>query len=283
MEVFLNQACLKRLDLVREMERHCPTHLASDIMVTGSVSRGLADANSDIEILFLTEEDVSEAKRTEWIQSIGGSEIQSYSGPIGDRSTWLIFRWQNFWFEAGWQKGSQLTEQLEEIFTGQVYSHDKLRIASIVQYAIGVRDSGLLPIWQAALQQYPAELQEAIISSTIAPWTLDLGLQVRRALAARDDRIPLLERMIADVHRVLRILFSLNRQWEPDWKWIPHIVEKLECCPPHLAERINTIVCLQDAEASVQDCFALIHDTLKLLPDVWQKKPEVRRILENIG
>lgn len=283
MDIRLNQACRERLKIVEKMAAQCPAELATDIMVTGSVSRGLSDDNSDIEILFLANRVLPEERRIEWIREIGGREIQSYSGPIGDRSEWLIFRYEEYWVEAGWQPVTQLTAQLEQILSAQEYSHDKLRAASIIQYAIGVRDSGLLAIWQAALRQYPTPLQQAILSSTIAPWTLDLGIQVRRVLASRDDRIPLLERIIADVHRVLRILFAVNRQWEPDWKWIPHIVEQLAIRPPRLAERINTIVCLQDPEACVQDCFALIRDTLLLLPDEWQTRPEVQRILENVG
>ncbi len=282
MRIKNNQACSKRLDAVAKLAGCCPADLAEEIIVIGSVSRGLADDNSDIELIFVTQQEVAEKARLAWLQEIGASEVQRYCGPLSERANWLIFRYAGYWFEAGWQQKSMIALELEKILTAEVYSHEKLLLASMLQQATGMLGSDCLKEWQIALTSYPQVVQEAVILDALQPWTKDLGLQVRRVLAERDDRIPLLERIIADMHRVLRILFALNRQWEPDWKWIPRIAEELTVRPPDLAQRINTIVCLQDPEASVRDCFALIRDTLALLPEEWQTRSEVRKISEKL-
>ena len=67
------------------------------------------------------------------------------------------------------------------------------------------------------------------------------------------------------------------------WDEVHDIAEELELRPEQLAQRINTVVCLQDPEASVKDCFALMRDTLLLLPEKWQAREEVKKILDNLS
>lgn len=224
-----------------------------------------------------------ECDMVSWIKEIGGAEIQPYGAPIGDGSVWIIFKYKDCWIEAGWQKIDTMRDNIKSILAGEVYTHDKLILASTFKNAIFIRKNEILSSLQEKLSFYPDNLQQKIIMNTISPWTIDLGLNVRRVLAKREDKIPLLERMIADVHRVLRILYAINKQWEPDWKWTKHIVNDLDIKPENLIERVDSIICIKNSEESLKNCFQLIYDTLSLIPEDVESKNTIRKIIDNIN
>ncbi len=72
------------------------------------------------------------------------------------------------------------------------------------------------------------------------------------------------ERLVRDTHNILRVLFALNRQWEPDWKWIRYATADLSIKPERLVERINEIFTLPEPERRVTTCQKLLYDTLLL-------------------
>lgn len=278
----ISEECRSRIKLAEEIASKCLMEYGKEIIITGSVSRDLADEDSDIEIEFLVDNLMSECDMVNWIKEIGGTEIHPYGAPIGDGSVWIIFKYKEYWIEVGWQKIDTMRDNIKVILTGEVYTHDKLTLASTFKNAIFIRKNGILDSLQEELYSYPDDLQQKIIMNTISPWTIDLGLNVRRVLAKREDKIPLLERMIADIHRVLRILYALNKQWEPDWKWTKHIVKDLDIKPENLIDRINSIICIKDCEESLKACFKLIYDTLSLIPEDVEYNT-VRKIMNNIN
>lgn len=279
----LNKECDARLKIAREIEKKCSEKLGREIIIVGSVSRGLADEDSDIEIEFLVDNIVSETERINWIKEIGGTEIYPYGAPIGDGSEWIIFKYEDYWIEAGWQKINVMEDNLKTILEGKVYTHDKLILAWVLKNAIFIRKDGVVSNLKEDLILYQDLLQEKIIMNTISAWTVDLGLKVRKTLAKRGDKIPLLERMILDIHRILRILFAVNKQWEPDWKWIKYILKDLEVKPANLEERIDSIICITNPEDSIKNCFDLIQDTLLLIPENLKAKETIINIMNNIS
>jgi hypothetical protein len=72
--------------------------------------------------------------------------------------------------------------------------------------------------------------------------------------------------MIEDVHRVLRLLFAINRQWDRDWKWLKLVTTDLSMKPHDLAERIEGIFSMTDSRAARLECNRVILETLDLVP-----------------
>ena len=142
MKATKNQACSNRLETVAEIAGLCPSRLAEEIIVIGSVARGLADDNSDIELIFVTEDETTETERLAWLKEIGASDVQHYCGPLSERSSWLIFRYQKYWFEAGWRQQSSIAAEIEQILKAQVCTHERLLLASTLQQATAVNGSG---------------------------------------------------------------------------------------------------------------------------------------------
>jgi hypothetical protein len=71
-------------------------------------------------------------------------------------------------------------------------------------------------------------------------------------------------RLVDDLENVLRSVFALNREWEPDWKRLPGLVAPLRVKPDRLAERIDEALRACDIVAARR----LVRDTLALAPDL---------------
>jgi hypothetical protein len=278
-----NAECEARIKVAKEIAGKCSLEYGKEIVIVGSVSRNLADENSDIEIEFLVNNLMPEEDRINWIKQIGGTDIYPYGAPIGDGSVWIIFKYKDYWIEAGWQTISSMKNNINPIAAGKVCTHDKLILASTFRDAISIRDNGILRDVQGQLKLYPEKLQKDIILNTIKPWTIDLSIEARKMLSKRGDKMPFLERMIPDIQKILRILYAVNRQWEPDWKWTKYIVSNLKIKPQNLEERIDSIICIKDTKENLNNCFELIKDTLFLIPKDLELGDIVADIMKNIN
>jgi len=268
-----------RYELARELAERCPPELGREIAVTGSVARGLADNDSDIELNFWVETLPSPEKRAEWLRSIGATGVVLDPEPERDGSIWAMGRYRGVWLEPGWQTIETLETILDGILTGQVIDHPRLILAEIVAHAVAVRTGGLLARWQERLAHYPDIVQERLIAAAARRWT---PAPFRWALVRRGERLALAERLVWDVHNILRILFALNRQWEPDWKWARQMSKQLAIKPERLAERIDEIFSTPDAERSVEACHRLVLDTLALVPPPHDVSATVAAVQESL-
>lgn len=279
----MNKESKVRYKIAEEVASKCPLNIGKEIIVVGSVSRGVADVNSDIEIEFLNENIPSEKERVDWIKQIGGTQITSYGGPISDGSMWIIFKYKDFWIEAGWQSFEAMKKNVRSILNGEIIDHERLLLPWVINNAICITEGDLIKNLKGDLNTYPDILQKKIILSSLKGLTLTLALNVKKALAEREDKIPLLERLIVDVKRVLRILFALNKEWELDWKRIRYIVEDLEVKPNDLYNRIDKIVTLNSSKESLEACFELTKDTLLLIPKELDENRYIDSILKDIN
>lgn len=273
---------MNRYNIAKEIVSMCPEHIGEEVIIVGSVSRGVADKNSDIEIEFLGENIPSQDERINWLKEIGGTQITPYGAPIADGSMWVIFRYKDQWIEAGWQSFEAMSRNIESILKGESIIHGRLLLAWTIKNAICLTEGDFIKKLYEQLKTYPQILQEKIVSSTLKGLTVTLALNVKKALADRDDRIPLLERLIVDVKRILRILFALNKEWEPDWKRIRYIIEDLKVVPEELYRRINEIITIKDSQESFDACLDLVKDTLSLIPVELDKNNYIDLILKDI-
>ena len=81
------------------------------------------------------------------------------------------------------------------------------------------------------------------------------------------ERLALLERMVDDASRVVRIVFALNRVWPPTLKRLADRVAALQHRPPRLAERIEQALTEPDPHRALVLLTRLQADTVALAPD----------------
>jgi Domain of unknown function (DUF4037) len=261
-----------RLQLAQVMIATCPVAWRLDIALTGSTCRGWADAYSDIELNAWGERLPETDERAIWLRTLGATEIALEVEVTDDGAVWDRWRYQDIWVEAGWQSSHTLDERLRATLSGDLLDHAHLMLTEAVAHALPLRaatgdgGSGLLDAWQRRLARYPDIVRQRLIDSTLAQWDTPFIAVTRWSSVRRGQSLTTTEELLRDMHAVLRLLFALNNEWEPDWKWIAQLSGRLRRKPERLVERIAD--CFGAAPAQARMCTAtrLILDTLALLP-----------------
>jgi hypothetical protein len=163
--------------------------------------------------------------------------------------------------ELVWWSRAYAEAAVDAIFTG-----DPSSTADALAYGIALRTSGLLARWQERLRRYPDELARAWIEDAALTWGgfAPAGLLT---IVRRGERLALLERMVDDASRVVRIVFALNRVWEPTTKRLADRVATLALKPERLAERIEEALTQPDPRRALLVLTKLQAETVALAPD----------------
>jgi predicted nucleotidyltransferase len=226
---------------------------AVEVVVTGSVSRGVADEVSDVELLVVTEEQLSLDEAFALARRAGLEELDSWGDP--STPTRRVFGYldgepvETIW----WSR-----ELAEELFaTGGS--------AEALANGVALRTSGLLADWQERLAEYPDELVAERIEKAAERWG---GFAPAGLLTVvRDDvALPRMEWLVESAQRVLAIVFALNRLPLPTAKRLAARVEPLAVKPERLAERIDEAFAASDPRTALRLMTELQLETVRLAP-----------------
>jgi hypothetical protein len=231
-----------------------------EVVLTGSVSRGVADDISDIEMLIVTQGEVD----------LGDCFLLAAASGVTDLGTWgeqdmPTKRVSGYRaavpVELIWWPRPHADSALDAIFTGALSAS-----ADALANGIPLRTSGLLAEWQQRLRQYPDELAGAQIEAAALKWG---GFHAAGLLTLLrpGERLALLEWMVDDAARIVRIVFAVNRVWQPTLKRIADRTAALTVKPERLAERITEALTESDPRRALLVLAELQIETLALAPD----------------
>ncbi|HZC76022.1 MAG TPA: nucleotidyltransferase domain-containing protein, partial [Gaiellaceae bacterium] len=223
---------------------------AIEVVLTGSVSRGLADEVSDIEMLVVTEEPLSLEEAFEQARRVGLQERASWGDP--STPTRRVF---------GYLEG----RPVETIWWSRELAEERLSTggsAEAIASGVALRTSGLLAGWQKRLADYPAELATERIEQAAQRWG---GFAPAGLLTiVRDDTaLARMEWLVEAAKRVLAIVFALNRVHPPASKRLAARVEPLAVKPEQLAERIEQALAEPDPRQALTLMSELQLDTVR--------------------
>lgn len=247
---------MARSEELRELAQRVADALppeAIEVVLTGSVSRGVADDVSDIELLVVTEEQLSLEDAFELARRAGLEERDSWGDPT--TPTRRVFGYldgqpvETIW----WSR-----ELAEELFaTGSS--------AEALANGVALRTSGLLAEWQERLADYPDELAAERIEKAAERWGgfTPAGLLT---LVRDDTALARMEWLVDAAQRVLAIVFALNRVALPTAKRLAARVEPLAVKPERLAERIEEALAEPDPRRALAVMTELQLDAVRLAP-----------------
>jgi hypothetical protein len=238
----------------------------------------VSDEDSDIEIVFYVEAFPSRSEREDWLRHVGAIDIVFGTESDGETRTGVFFVFRDIWVEALWQLLAAHEQQLDAVASGTVSAHGPLTLAWIMQHAVSLRSVGLLQQWRQRFAQYPQALSQNILTDAVHFWFFPHFLAVRWALIRRGEHLALIERLYQDIRNMLRVLFAINQQWEPDWKWLRQELNRLTIKPDRLLERIDAIFFEPELRQRVALSMSLLRDVLELVPEQY----DVTRVRVNI-
>jgi predicted nucleotidyltransferase len=230
-----------------------------EVVLTGSVSRGLADEVSDVEMLVVTSEqlELEDAKTLAHGAGLEGLDTWGAQGVPAKRVSGYLERQP---LELVFWPRDLAEEEVEALLGGKISS-----AADALAYGASLRTSGLLAAWQERLRVYPEELAAARIEEAALPWGgfTPAGLLT---IIRPGERLALVEWIFDGALRVLRIVYALNRVWEPTTKRLAARVDPLALKPERLAERIVEALTEPDPRQALQTMTELQLETVRLAP-----------------
>lgn len=231
-----------------------------EVVLTGSVSRGVADEVSDIEMLVVTSGEPELEECFTLAAACGLTGLGTW-GRQGEPTKRVSGSRDGVPVELVWWSRAHAQTTVDGIFAGNPSS-----AADALANGVPLRTAGLLADWQERLRHYPDELAKAQIEHAALTWGgfSPAGLLT---LVRPGERLALLERMVDDASRVVRIVFALNRVWPPTLKRLADRVAALQHRPPRLAERIEQALTEPDPRRALLLLTRLQADTVALAPD----------------
>jgi predicted nucleotidyltransferase len=256
-----NERSRELQDLAKRYVDALPPEVAEEVVLTGSVSRGVADEVSDIEMLIVTPEQMELAACFELAQAAGLEELDTW----GDQSTptkRVSGLFEGVSFELVWWSREVAESSIDSLFRPS----DMSTAADAIAHGVALRTWGSLSRWQARLSDYPEDLARARIEDAALTWG-GFPAAGLLTLARPDDPLARIERMLDDASRVLRIVYALNRVWPPTTKRLKARVAGLAVKPARLAERIDEAFSESDPRRALLVMTELQLETVALAPD----------------
>lgn len=206
--------------------------VVEEAVLTGSVSRGVADEISDVEMLLVTARRLDLEECFEHAKHVGLVELDTWGGRTVDVSR-VFGYFEGVPIETSWWSREHAEASVAALFAG-----DPSTAADALAGGVALRTVGLLAAWQERLRVYPDALAAARIEDAAAAWG---GFHPAGflTLARPGERLALVEYLHADALRVLRILYAVNRVWQPTSKRLAGRVRSLRVKPHRLAQRIE--------------------------------------------
>jgi predicted nucleotidyltransferase len=231
-----------------------------EVVLTGSVSRGVADDVSDIELLVVTRDEPDLEECFSLAASAGLSDLGTW-GQQGVPTKRVSGNRDGAAFELVWWSHAHAESAVDAVFEG-----DTSTTADALAHGVALRTSGLLELWQKRLRDYPEELARARIEDAALTWG-GFAAAGLLTIVRPGERLAQLERMVDDAARVLQIVFALNRVWQPTTKRLADRVADLPRKPDRLAERIEEALTEPDPRRAVLVMTELQAETVALAPD----------------
>ena len=253
----------ERTQQLRDLAQRIADALPPDVeevVLTGSVSRGMADEVSDIEMLIVTPEQLELDECYEHARAAGLENIDSWGDQTSPtrRVSGML---EGVPIELIWWSRELAESSVDGFFELDVSSG-----ADAIANGVALRTSGALARWQTRLADYPEELAKARIESAALPWG-GFAAAGLLTLVRPSERLALVEWNFDGAVRVLAIVYALNRVWPPTTKRVETRVASLEVKPDRLAERIEEAVTEADPRRALLVMTELQLDTVNLAPE----------------
>ena len=246
------------LELAERIAAKLPP-VVEEVVVTGSVSRGVADDVSDIEMLVVTAEPLELEECFEHARAAGLESLDTW-GPQGTEAKRVFGYREGVPIELVWW-----SRDLAETSVAGILAGEPSGSGDALANGVAIRSAGLLEQWQKRLSEYPEEVAAARIEDAALTWS-GYAPEGWLTLLRPGERLALAERMYDDAVRVLQIVYALNRVWPPTTKRLAARLDGLPVKPERLARRIEEALTEADPARAALVMNELQLETVEMAP-----------------
>lgn len=231
------------------------------VLLAGSVSRGICDEYSDIELHLFWHEEPTDHDRLFTITQVDGkiisfddyeeqewSEVYEVNGTNIEISSFLV---------------STIETYIQDVVISSDTNIDKQCILASIEDGIVLEGADLIHRFKEKLKVYPVALKEAMVKNAL---TFSSRWTARYALIARDDFYMFEQVVIDAVNKLLQVLHGLNGIYvaHPAFKWLQYTVDKMKLKPEKLIPRIKHII-YSEPNIGLVELEKLLYEVLQLI------------------
>jgi hypothetical protein len=232
------------------------------ILVTGSVAKGLADDNSDIDIIMYYDELPGEAAFEAYRQAAFDSGGGFYGGNAEEG--FALFQYidgirHDFAHALLSETETLITEFLAE---PDLEETNKQIMLDGVLTGVPLKGEEITQKWKDQLANYPPQLGDMLVQKHLRfrpHWVLQkMGVD-------RNEIIFLQEELLHAVQNIFGVLCGLNKLYHPGKiKGLKYTVAQMQLTPPNVAGRLPGIFEV-DGQTAVTQLKKLIEETIELV------------------
>jgi hypothetical protein len=226
--------------------------VVTEAAATGSVSRGVADDVSDVELLLVTTRDCTLDECFAMAAGAGLEELDSW-GPQGGPTKRVFGYVERVPIELIWWSYEHAEQSVEG--AGDAIAH-----------AVPLRTQGGLAAWQERLSPMPADAARAVIEEAALTWG-GFAPEGFLTIVRPGEVLSRLERMVDDASRVLRLVYALNGRWPPTTKRLAARAAELDVAPERLAERLEEALAEPEPRRALRLLTEVQLDAVRLAPE----------------
>lgn len=248
-------------ELVRDIEFDGPELLA--MAVGGSVSRGQADAFSDLELLCFWDIFPDVDTRQKLVDSIGADLIF----PIDDDQNEDNLILKDIQIDILHNTVDYYDNMIEDAWEFHLADYQTLGFLDTITYTYPLFGEDILNAWKEKTEIYPRELAINVIFDNLVKLhngNIELYIQ-------RDNPTEYYAQMVSIQRKLFNILSAINKSYAGGYKWMYSELEAMKIAPVNVSIRFKEMFTINKFEA-VEDLYALVFETLIL---VKQQFPEV--------
>jgi hypothetical protein len=216
------------------------------VLIAGSVSRGHADRDSDIELMIGWSEPPSDEER--------GEIVAPFSADLNllpFDAAWQC--WQEDFFvgrssadmpssgvlvEAVGQLTSVIERRLADVLERHEPDLDKQTTVHALLHGIPLHGEALIGAWRARASTYPRELAVAVVDRF---GQIDYFADWKRFLARGNNLLLIHDRFTQVEQQLLLVLQAINGQYHYKFKWLDRVISELAIGPPDLGARLRGV------------------------------------------
>lgn len=274
----MNEISKQRIELAKqnlEMFKHLDIAAA---MITGSVAKGYADDNSDIDTLINVDKKLAKDEFDKIVDNARASGGDLYHGTT-DEGFAVYYYIDGIKCDFGigdYRETEKLIDEMTAKPEVDLIKH--LQVAGIMD-GYDLYGSELISKWRSKGVQFPYELQIMMINhfKKFHPkWVME------KMAVDRGDILFYNESVVEIIGNIIGILCGLNKMYHPGkLKGIEYTVNKMKVKPDNFINRYNRIFSIEKSLA-VEELYILINETLNLidkhLPEISTERS--RKILD---
>ena len=246
---------------LRNVEFEGPELVA--MAVGGSVSRGQADAFSDLELLCFWDVFPDVDTRQKLVDSIQADLIF----PIDDDQNEDNLILKDIQIDILHNTVDYYDNMIEDAWEFHLADYQTLGFLDTITYAYPLFGEDILNTWKEKTETYPRELAINVIFDNLVKLhngNIELYIQ-------RDNPTEYYAQMVTIQRKLFNILSAINKTYAGGYKWMYPELEAMTIAPVNVALRFKEMFSINKFEA-VEDLYALVFETLIL---VKQQFPEV--------